>query len=321
MSHRSAAANGARHRWRWWALATGVVAVALGIAIGPLGLLASHGSVTGHGAIRGAAASSSPPAPTAAPSPTADVPVVPDAPGILRPTTNPEFAATFSGSQLNTSVWATCYPGFDQSGCTNYGNPDAELEWYVPTQVQVSGGQLHLVAQRTPTAGKTESGAPETYACRSGMVTTYPSFRFEYGYIQVVADIPAGAGLWPALWLEPANNQWPPELDMVEANAGPSPYDGFFFHYATPSGNSFQQVLTTSARITGWHTFGLSWTSSQVTWLLDGQVVMTARQYVPHQEMYFIANLAEAISASDRYVTSDECNGSLDISSVKVWAP
>ena len=116
----------------------------------------------------------------------------------LNPAWRPAFTADFSGSRLNTSVWATCYPWMDTpSGCTNFGN--TEYEWYLPGQDQVSGGVLHLVAQRTPTPGMTADGTPKAYSCRSGMVTTYPGFRFQYGYVQVVAQIPNGPGLWPAL--------------------------------------------------------------------------------------------------------------------------
>ena len=124
------------------------------------------------------------------------------------------FDSNFSGSTLNTSVWATCYPWAQPtSGCTNFGN--TEYQWYLPSQDQVSGGILHLAAQRLPTPRQDRNGAPKEYLCRSGMVTTYPSFHFKYGYLQVVARIPFSTGLWPALWLA-AMNHWPPEIDILE---------------------------------------------------------------------------------------------------------
>ena len=101
-------------------------------------------------------------------------------------------------------------------GCRNWGNPE-EAEWYLPSQVKVSGGDVRLYARRKPTAGTTSTGAPEEYGCRSGMITSYPGFKFEYGFVQVVANIPHGRGLWPALWLAAANGQFPPEIDMVES--------------------------------------------------------------------------------------------------------
>jgi beta-glucanase (GH16 family) len=49
------------------------------------------------------------------------------------------------------------------------------------------------------------------------MVTSYPGFNFEYGTVQIVAQIPKNVGLWPALWLLPASESWPPEIDMLES--------------------------------------------------------------------------------------------------------
>lgn len=127
-----------------------------------------------------------------------------------------EFDPSFSGAQLDTSTWATCYDWATNPsmGCTN--NPTAEKEWYVPSQVNVSGGTLNLVAKQEPTQGLSTSGTPKTYTCRSGMVTAKPGFNFTYGLIQVTAKLPYGPGLWPALWLAATSNQWPPELDIME---------------------------------------------------------------------------------------------------------
>lgn len=315
MAHRLPTNVKRGHRIRWWALSLGVVA-ALTITIWRVGPSGKHPSSAG------AAAQSPRPMSTVAASPSLDVPVMPKVP---LPKTAPEFTATFTGSQLNTSIWSTCYPGFGQSGCTNFGNRGHEDEWYLPSQVQVSGGLLHLIAHREPTSGATESGAPETYQCRSGMVTTYPGFNFEYGYIQVVARIPAGAGLWPALWLAASDLKWPPEMDIVEAWSTPrfpSLFASTYFHYKTSSGNAYVGgPITPATSAFGWHTFALSWTSTKMTWLVDGNVIMTVRQHVPHQKMYFIADLAESISKAHPHVTAGQCNGSLLIRSVKVWGP
>ena len=239
-------------------------------------------------------------------------------PGGIPPTAPPEFSATFAGSRLSTSVWATCYPWMDlPSGCRNFGN--REYEWYLPSQDQVSGGVLHLVALRSGTAGKAADGSPREYACRSGMVTTYPGFRFRYGYLQVVARIPASPGLWPALWLAAADLHWPPEIDILEGwgpetrkPLNPNPYTAAYFH---PVGAKYVKAVIPSNLAIGWHTFGLSWTRNKLIWLLDGKVVLTVRKRVPHQKMYFIADLAESLYPAH----ANQCNGSLLIRSVKVW--
>ena len=168
--------------------------------------------------------------------------------------------ATFPGTQLNTQAWGTCYP-WTSGGCTNFGNADdPDLEWYQAPQDQVSGGVLHLTAQRVPTSGLDKQGAAKEYACRSGMVTTYPSLRFEYGYVQVTAQIPFGKGLWPAFWLAAANEKWPPEVDMLE-HWGSEAAGTVYLHPLT--GARQGGPVSMPGLATGWHTFGLSWTQDK----------------------------------------------------------
>jgi beta-glucanase (GH16 family) len=224
----------------------------------------------------------------------------------------PTFTATFTGSSLNTKVWATCYPWMDvASGCTNFGNAD-EQEWYLPSQDQVSGGVLHLVAQPIATQGTNANGQPETYECRSGMVTTLPGFSFEYGVVQVVARIPSTAGLWPALWLLASDEVWPPEIDMIEQWGPPDPGHSETFHPADYDVVSADP--TTGNLATGWHTFTLQWTPTSLTWWIDGQEDLTTNSDIPAQEMYFLADLAD-YSMQDPH----SCEGSLLVKSVKIW--
>jgi hypothetical protein len=66
------------------------------------------------------------------------------------------------------------------------------------------------------------SGRLDTRPSGRGSSTTagqgcYPSLRFEYGLVQVVAHIPHAPGLWPALWLAATNGKYPPEIDMLDS--------------------------------------------------------------------------------------------------------
>jgi beta-glucanase (GH16 family) len=225
------------------------------------------------------------------------------------------FSANFTGTQLNSAVWQTCYPWFAQGGgCTNLGNPQEE-EWYLPSQAQVSNGALHLVANETPTAGWNSSGAPVTYPYTSGMVTTFQSFQFTYGYIQIVARIPGGTGTWPALWLLPASESWPPEIDIME-NWGGLHTVREAVHWSSPAGPEYQSFgTTTPTNLTaGWNTYALLWSPGSLTWYLNGNVVAKyVGSNVPSQPMYFLANLAIDGAAVQ--------TSSFDIQSVRVWEP
>jgi beta-glucanase (GH16 family) len=224
-----------------------------------------------------------------------------------------EFDPSLSGSQLSTSTWSTCYDwATDPSvGCTN--NPAAEKEWYVPSQVNVSGGSLNLVAKQETTQGQSSSGAAQTYTCRSGMVTSKPGFNFTYGLIQISAKLPYGPGLWPALWLAATNDQWPPELDIME-HWYSEPQMKVYDH--TVGEQYVGGAVPTPANLsTGFHTYSLLWTKDRVTWYLDGVQTFTTTSYVPQQAMYFIANVADDSTAAGA------CTGTMQIQSVKVWQP
>lgn len=227
---------------------------------------------------------------------------------------NLTFSSGFSGTALDTNVWATCFYWATPNGCTNFGNNGDDEEWYLPSQVQVSGGALQLVAQHESTHGTTASGTPKTYSCRSGMVTSAPGFNFEYGLVQIVAQLPYNTGLWPALWLAASNHAWPPEIDILEHWN----FDQEAKIYLHPIGGARQGgPVTTPANLSqGWHTFTLSWTSTRLTWYIDGLQVFTTTTNIPQQAMYLVMNLADYQNTG-----AGSCTGTMLVKSVKVWQP
>jgi beta-glucanase (GH16 family) len=208
------------------------------------------------------------------------------------------FDQTFSGTQLDKATWGTCYPWFDAAkGCTNFGNSIRDA-WYLPSGDRVSGGALRIVATKTRTHGFTQSGAPEIYPYTSGMVTTKKSFDFTYGYVQVMAKIPGGAGTWPAVWLLPKSETWPPEIDIMENFGSPYLIRSTVF-WPTSDNNSGSYALshkfaTSPSNLTvGYHSYGLLWKPNSLTWYLDGNVIDTfTGPNVPHTPMYLLLNLA-----------------------------
>lgn len=224
------------------------------------------------------------------------------------------FKQGFPGKKLNTKVWSTCYwwasPG---KGCTNVGNYNGEKQWYLPAQDRVYGGVLHLVSRRKPTEGINAKGKPEKYYCRSGMVTTASSFNFKYGFVQVVARVPYGKGLWPGIWLAASNHKWPPEIDILE-HWNSQNNIGVYLH-PTKGARQGGRVKLPGNLSKGWHTITLRWTKSRLTWYIGRHKMFTTTKHIPHQKMYLIMNVADTSAAVGR------CNGTMLVKTVKVWQP
>jgi hypothetical protein len=287
----------------WFALLISIVVAAI---VGLTGKVVLPHTGQALGNIDPAKITASTPAPT--PTPTESLP-----PSAI--VTSGFFQSKFAGKRLNTTDWGTCYPWVDKpSGCTNHGN--TEGEWYLPSQDKLSGGILSLVATHTRTNGTPGKYHPSNrYTCRSGMVTTYPSFDFKYGLVRITARIPNNPGLWSGLWLAPESKKWPPEIDILEHWGKSKKATGVFFH---PSGigQQFQDHPNAPNLFKGWHTFALRWTQSKLVWYIDGRQVAEDTYFVPQQPMYLVADLADY----DVSPNVHQCSGSLLIKSVQIWS-
>jgi beta-glucanase (GH16 family) len=207
------------------------------------------------------------------------------------------FRDEFDGPPLDTDRWVTCY-WWDDNGCSNEGN--SELEWYQPGNVVVGDGVLALEAREEEV--RTRRGR---YPYTSGMVTTgrdvddlevAPGFSFTYGYVEVRAKVPEGTGLWPALWLLPADHESRPEIDIVEVLGDTPEIARFHIHYEDGDGDrlspGYDWVDTDLSE--DWHVYAVEWTDDRVAWYLDGVVrwEVTDPEAIPHEDLYLIMNLA-----------------------------
>ena len=226
------------------------------------------------------------------------------------------FADDFPGSSLDTAKWDTCYPWADTStGCTNFGNP--ELEWMLPAQDQVAGNVLHLVSAETPTQGTTSSGVPRTYSFRSGMISSYRSFAFQYGYVSVRARPPSGEGLWTAFWLLPTSQKWPPEIDIAEFFGDDPSTVHVVYHPASRSQHVGNVHVGNQSR--GWHTYALDWEPNSITWFVDGRQIYHYSGRTPSERMYFLSDLAVAYLFGAKRKLGPPALASLDIANVEVY--
>jgi beta-glucanase (GH16 family) len=102
------------------------------------------------------------------------------------------------------------------------------------------------------------------------------------------AKLPPGKGLWPAFWLLPRDQSWPPEIDVMEAVSDPTHIYSTVHSKVAPDGSA-EAHITPNA----FHTFAVSWDAKQVGWYLDGKRIgATPTPGDLHKPMYMLANLA-----------------------------
>ena len=191
---------------------------------------------------------------------------------------NPTWSAEFNVGQSDLTGW-TYDIGFGQNG---WGNDESQEYTNSTNNVSVSGGALHLTAIGTTTNGTT--------SYTSGRIRTTNIFSQAYGLFEIRAKLPAGQGLWPAIWMMPKDSVyggWPRsgEIDIMEARGQKTGEVGAAVH----SGTSPQTQWTMSSTYapagfnTGdWHTYSLQWTAGPtpsqpgtLRWYVDGNLYYT----------------------------------------------
>jgi beta-glucanase (GH16 family) len=162
----------------------------------------------------------------------------------------------------------------------------------------VSNGILAIKADRSSPLELAAVGPWAKYT--SGLITTQFSFSQTYGYFEIRAKLPAGKGLWPAFWLLPTDETWPPEIDVFESFGAQSPQgEGgkTLIHYASHAlkqNESCGNWYNVGADIThDFHTYGVDVEPSGITYYFDGKpyITCTANSAV-NKPLYMLINLA-----------------------------
>ena len=183
-----------------------------------------------------------------------------------------------------------------------------ELQYYVPDDVYVDRGNLHL-------RSRVRDFGSQHYT--SGRVESKDAWV--YGRFEIRARLPVGKGIWPAHWLYPQNRNWPMEYLMAEAVANGkerlipearpwySEIDIMEFlghepnvlygtlHYYTFDGQKKTSSGTWKGQIdlsSDFHVYALEWEPQVMRWFLDGQLIHSTTNGIPHTPHYLILNTA-----------------------------
>jgi len=223
---------------------------------------------------------------------------------LIAPPAGESWTSTFS-DQFNNGASDLAPFTYDLGNNGGWGNGESEDYTSSSQNVSVSGGNLNIDA--------IASGSPGNQTYTSGRIQTSGSFSQTYGLFEFRAAFPAGQGLWPAVWMLPANapsssqpkyGTWPTsgEVDIFESvgqntglvqgslHSGANPgsevtqYEKFSESGEEPAG------FTTNA----FHTYDLSWglvpdsavsggQEGEFNWYVDGTLYETweGNWYVP----------------------------------------
>jgi beta-glucanase (GH16 family) len=176
---------------------------------------------------------------------------------------------------LDKSKWGLELQEGDH-GSTTYTNR--------PQNLFVANGCLALQAQK-----ENYGGQPYT----STQVSTRNKASWRYCRIDVRAKLPAGKGMWPAIWMmpfQPAYGGWPSsgEIDIMENLGANTRLDYTTIHFG--SGNqSLQKTYTAPATATlsdSFHVYTMVWDSGSFTFYLDSNNYGTINQWSPNNVAY-----------------------------------
>lgn len=148
------------------------------------------------------------------------------------------------------------------------GDPDGE---FAMSHVDVIGGILHLNTWRDPAFdNEWVTGG----ICQCGLARLYGAY--------FVRSRITGTGANEAEVLWPTKG-WPPEIDFNETGASDTNTTSTL-HFGS---NNLMQHMKLAINLRAWHTFGVIWTPTSVTYTVDGREwgVVTATSEIPRTAM------------------------------------
>ena len=232
----------------------------------------------------------------------------------------PSFAENFTAPDIRPHWTTIVHPAI--------ANPNGELQAYQSQAIAAGPHGLRIIATRR---GATIS---------SGRIASKAAFRF--GCFDIVARMPSGRGLWPALWLRtPYDRPIDGEIDIMEGfGSHPGLIQSTLHHWTHGSHHGFDCTRIGDAAsatfrqpsICHWqpghwrsdfttapHHFGLIWTPQALTWLIDGRPYFTLRSQIPDQTMNIHLNLAVGGLFDGDPDASTPFPAILTVRSVTVW--
>lgn len=234
----------------------------------------------------------------------------------------------FNGAEIDPKKWT-----FETGNNNGWGNNEFEYYTSRAQNAYVSGGLLHIVAQKESYSG---------YNYTSARMKTEGLCSKKYGRIEFRAKLPPGLGFWPALWLLGTNITsvgWPAcgEIDVMENKGYALTNIQGTLHYSDGSNNHLQSTavytLPFNGSVTNFHNYLLEWTTNLMRFYVDGFLYETQTAWSSstgpypapfNQPFFLIMNLAVGGNyVGNPSTTNIDANtpfpGDMQVDYVRVW--
>jgi beta-glucanase (GH16 family) len=161
------------------------------------------------------------------------------------------FADDFDGEDL-TDRWHVYdgQPGGDPGG------------WFLSSHVHQRDGVLTITGSRADT--------PNGNIYATGGISNSKTLRQTYGRFEYRFRMDEGYGINFILLLWPSDDVWPPEIDVAEDNGLSRDTIFATLHYG-PDNSKISRANKGIADFTQWHTAGVEWQTSKLSFELDGK--------------------------------------------------
>lgn len=224
------------------------------------------------------------------------------------------FASLILGSCNSTTEWKLVWSDeFDTDGAVDstkwsydtkgnawdWGNN--ELQYYTEQEgnnAWVENGVLKIQARKDSIGGKNYSSA---------RLKTHGKASFTYGKFEISAKLPAGRGLWPAIWMlsdSIEHKGWPKsgEIDIME-HVGYQP-DSIYGTIHSETYNHLKKTEKTKAiyiadPYTEFHVYSMEWSPEKIEFFVDGTLFNTVvneniseNEWPFNHPFYLLLNLA-----------------------------
>ncbi len=232
----------------------------------------------------------------------------------------------FDGSSLDTNKWLTCtWWGYSANYCSGDNGQMDML--YQPQNDVVGNGALSMMSQK-----QSGSSNGHAYASTSGQISSghngpdlsVPAkFSYLYGYTEARVKAAKGTGFESGFWLVPDNEAWPPEVDIFELLGAHPTVADLTAHWKNSDGSLGQDYTNYVGPdwSADWHTFGLDWEPTYLTWYIDGvaRKTFTDTSRIPNIAMTILANLDTGGSWIGNPDSTTPWPGVFQMDYIRVW--